>query len=99
MENIFPLEEGLLIEFHVKRELKFADLLKLKYQSKFTNLEHPEDDKLYSYATLNKHPYNSLKIMGSIRERGSHTSPWFRTYERIAYVSNKFPLLISYNTK
>ena len=57
-----------------------------------------DEGRLYTYATVNKHPLNALKMLGVIKKNDDIIYPWFRSSERIAYVSRKLPLLVSYNT-
>ena len=56
-----------------------------------------EEKNLYSYVTLNQHPLNPLKILGIFRKSEETAVPWFRSQERIVFVSDKIPLIISYN--
>ena len=56
-----------------------------------------EEKNLYSYVTLNRHPLNPLKTLGIFRKSDEIVEPWFRSQERIVYVSDQIPLLISYN--
>lgn len=58
-----------------------------------------QNSQLYSYATLNKHPLNSLKILGIQKKSDDTIIPWFRRAEKIVYVSRKLPILISYHVE
>ncbi len=57
-----------------------------------------DEGQLYSYATLTKHPLNPLKILGQFRKHDESICNWFRSYERVAFISKKVPILVSYNT-
>ena len=93
IENVFPLSEGLLIQYVVKHDPKFAEIL--YYQKNKNLLQHAEDHPKYSYVTLNKHPLNPLKVLGCLKKE--EIQPWLNLPERIVFASRELPLLISYN--
>lgn len=93
IENVFPLSEGLLIQYVVKHDPKFAEIL--LYQKNKQLLTNPEEHPRYSYVTLNKHPLNPLKVLGCLRKEEIH--PWLNHHERIIFASSTVPLIISYN--
>ena len=49
----------------------------------------------YHYATMTRHPLNPLKILGEIKN--DELSSWIRPNERVTCVSERLPLMISYN--
>lgn len=93
IEHVFPLSEGLLIQYVVKHDPKFAEIL--QYQKNKHLLHHGDDQPKYSYVTLNKHPLNPLKVLGCLKKE--EIQPWLNIPERIVYASSQVPLLISYN--
>lgn len=54
-----------------------------------------QDRNRYCYATLTRHPYNPLKILGEFNSE--EVMPWVRSRERVVWVSSSIPLIISYN--
>lgn len=66
IENVFPLSEGLLIQYVVKHDPKFAEIL--LYQKNKHLLTNSDEHPRYSYVTLNKHPLNPLKVLGCLRK-------------------------------
>ena len=66
IENVFPLSEGLLIQYVVKHDPKFAEIL--FYQKNKHLLMANDDLPKYSYVTLNKHPMNPLKVLGCLQK-------------------------------
>jgi hypothetical protein len=68
---VFPLPEGILIEFFIKPEVKLQEILYLQRTRGNMDLEDTQEERSprYCYATLTRHPYNPLKVLG---ELGSH---------------------------
>jgi hypothetical protein len=69
---IYPLTEGLLIEFFIKPEIKLQEILYLQKNKNNMDIEDnfgsqfdiERDRNRYCYSTLTRHPYNPLKILG-----------------------------------
>lgn len=93
IENVFPLSEGLLIQYVIKQDPKFSEIL--AFQKNKHMLMTMEDSSKYSYVTLNKHPLNPLKVLGCLRKE--EIQPWLNIPEKIVFASRDIPLLISYN--
>ena len=62
--RVFPMVEGVLIEFFVKAESKLQEIL--YYQKNKSTMDIEESDPLgkYCYASINRHPLNPIKILG-----------------------------------
>lgn len=93
IEHVFPLSEGLLIQYVVRHDPKFAEIL--YYQKNKHLLQHADDHPKYSYVTLNKHPLNPLKVLGCLKKED--VQPWLNLPERIVFASRELPFIISYN--
>lgn len=64
--GIYPLAEGLLIQFSIRPEVRLAEILHFqrnKHSMDIEELSQTEQGK-YCYATLTRHPYNPLKLLG-----------------------------------
>ena len=101
MSRVYPLNEGILIEFSIKPEIKLQEIL---YFQKNKNNMEVEDISLpsmqgekgkYCYATLTRHPYNPIKILGQLSSE--EVEGWLKNKEQIVWASDRVPLLISYN--
>lgn len=96
---LYPLPEGILIEFFIKPEVKLQEILYLQRTRGNMDIEDSQEERggpRYCYATLTRHPYNPLKVLGELASNEEIT-PWVRSQERIVWVSNKIPLAVSYN--
>lgn len=95
---LFPLPEGLLLEFSVRPEVRLAEVLHFQRNKLAMDIEEPgielEVGK-YCYATLSRHPYNPLKLLGELSN--DEIFGWLRVKERIVWASDRVPLIISYN--
>jgi hypothetical protein len=49
----------------------------------------------YCYATLTRHPYNPLKLLGELANE--EIVPWVRVRERVVWADGRVPLVVSYN--
>ena len=94
VEAVFPMVEGLLIRFTLKQDLKFGDILNVQRNKSLLDV-NPYEEARYSYATINKHPLNSLKVLGCLRKE--EITPWINSQDEIIFVSRELSLMISYN--
>ncbi|KAL4431853.1 hypothetical protein ABPG74_012665 [Tetrahymena malaccensis] len=116
VQAVHPMTEGLIIQFQIKKEIKFNDIMMMNrgftnrnqfsMQEEFINfgvgsqlggVNSMSENQLYSYVTLNKHPLNSLKVLGILKRSDESIIPWLESYEKIVYVSKDLPILVSYN--
>ena len=56
----------------------------------------PEMGK-FCYATLTRHPYNPLKMLGQLTNE--EVDGWMRSKEEVVWASDSIPMLISYNAE
>lgn len=89
------MTEGLLIQFTIKQEPKFSEILHLQRNKLNIHTEHIIEEAKYSYVTINKHPLNALKLLNCLKN--GELAPWKSLQEEIIYVDKHIPLMISYN--
>ena len=84
ISRVFPMVEGVLIEFYVKPEIKFQEILyyqnnknamEIEGSSISSQLRKPEGR--FCYATLTRHPLNPIKLLGEFRNEDIF--PWLKT--------------------
>ncbi|EGR27146.1 hypothetical protein IMG5_201710 [Ichthyophthirius multifiliis] len=111
IQAVYPMTEGLIFQFQIKKEIKFNDILlinrnynKSKYSMYEENIfqnnnanNNNKENQLYSYVTINNHPSSSLKVLGILKRSDDSIIPWLDSYEKIVYVCKDLPILISYN--
>ena len=75
-----------------------AEVLHFQKNKHAMEIEEPgleQETGSYCYATLSRHPYNPLKLLGELSN--DEIFGWLRVRERIVWASDKVPLIISYN--
>jgi hypothetical protein len=96
VSRVFPLPEGILIEFSIKPEVKLQEVLYFQKNKNTMDLEDtPDRNGRFCYATLTRHPYNPLKLLGELANE--EVAGWVRLRERVVWASSHLPLLVSYN--
>ena len=62
--RVFPMVEGVLIEFFVKAESKLQEILYYQKNKSMMDIEETDSLGKYCYASINRHPLNPIKILG-----------------------------------
>lgn len=67
IQALYPMSEGILIQFIIKQELKFSEILYLQRNKNIINEAETNNDTKYSYVTINRHPLNPLKFLNMLK--------------------------------
>jgi hypothetical protein len=86
ISQVFPMVEGILVEFFVKAESKLQEILYYQKNKSNIDIEESESAGKYCYATLSRHPLNPIKILGELAPNGT-IAPWYKSKEKITYLS------------
>ena len=78
ISRVFPMVEGVLIEFFVKAESKLQEILYYQKNKSMMDVEEADSLGKYCYASINRHPLNPVKILGETSS--SHEPrPWYKS--------------------
>lgn len=93
--RVLPLLEGLLLEFRPEKEPQYSDVQALQKARTVPPQPHA-GFPLYSYCTLTGHPFDALKVLGSLKKEMCG-SGWFESPEQVLHVERQLPFLVSYS--